>query len=478
MRQSSSTALLVTAAVAFFIAGPAAVRADDGSTVPQRQGVMRPPVAASTDRSAVAPAAHRQASSPRLTLDDAIAQATANSHRLGELRAREAAARAVADGRGAAQKPIVTTQLGYQRTNHVEEFGFPTPEGGLRLIYPDVPDNYRARIELQWPIYTGGRLQALERAARAEAEFSGQELATVRADLKLEVTRAFWALLTARESVHVLEEALNRVDAQLGDVRSRFDAGLVPPNEVLSVEAQRARQAVSLIEAKNLAAVTEADLGRLIGAADGAAISLDAALEPPGTQQIADPAALLTEARAGRTERTGLEIRTRVAEERQIAALAGRLPAVALVTGFDYARPNPRIFPRAEEWRHSWDVGVNLSWTAWDAGRTRFEVAEAASLKAAARQRLAEFDSTLALEVRQRTLDLDSARAQIAAAGEGVRAATEARRVVQERFAAGVATSTDLLDAQVALLQAELDRTRALANARLASARLDRALGR
>jgi outer membrane protein TolC len=49
---------------------------------------------------------------------------------------------------------------------------------------------------------------------------------------------------------------------------------------------------------------------------------------------------------------------------------------------------------------------------------------------------------------------------------------------VQERFAAGVATSTDLLDAQVALLQAELDRTRALANARLASARLDRALGR
>jgi outer membrane protein TolC len=41
-----------------------------------------------------------------------------------------------------------------------------------------------------------------------------------------------------------------------------------------------------------------------------------------------------------------------------------------------------------------------------------------------------------------------------------------------------VATSTDVLDAQVALLQAELDRTRALANARLAAARLDRALGR
>jgi outer membrane protein TolC len=41
-----------------------------------------------------------------------------------------------------------------------------------------------------------------------------------------------------------------------------------------------------------------------------------------------------------------------------------------------------------------------------------------------------------------------------------------------------VATNTDVLDAQVALLQAELDRTRAQANAQLAAARLARALGR
>lgn len=49
--------------------------------------------------------------------------------------------------------------------------------------------------------------------------------------------------------------------------------------------------------------------------------------------------------------------------------------------------------------------------------------------------------------------------------------------MVRERFSAGVATSTDVLDAETALLQAELDRTRALANARIADARLLRALG-
>ena len=35
---------------------------------------------------------------------------------------------------------------------------------------PDVPDNYRARLDLQWPIYTGGRADALERAAMPERE--------------------------------------------------------------------------------------------------------------------------------------------------------------------------------------------------------------------------------------------------------------------------------------------------------------------
>ena len=64
------------------------------------------------------------------------------------------------------------------------------------------------------------------------------------------------------------------------------------------------------------------------------------------------------------------------------------------------------------------------------------------------------------------------------AAGEAVTAAAEAHRVVQERFNAGVATSTDVLVAQVALLETELARTRALANVRLAQARLERSLGR
>ena len=99
----------------------------------------------------------------------------------------------------------------------------------------------------------------------------------------------------------------------------------------------------------------------------------------------------------------------------------------------------------------------------WDGGRTAADVLEAEAAATAARARLAELDSLFALEIRQRSLDLDSARAAVIAASDGVRSAAEARRVVAERYTVGVATSTEVLDAQLALLQAELDRTRALA---------------
>jgi outer membrane protein TolC len=231
------------------------------------------------------------------------------------------------------------------------------------------------------------------------------------------------------------------------------------------------------IEARNQRDVSTADLARLVGLAPGEPVEPVAVLEAPGTS-VAGFDALVAGARESRDERRALEQRLTSATEVRSAAAAGRRPTIALAGGVDYARPNPRIFPRADIWDDSWDASVNMRWSLWDGGRTAAEVAQAAGGIEAARQRLAEFDSVLAVEVRQRALDLESNRAAVAAAGDGVRAAAEARRVVAERYQAGVIAEIEVLDAEYALLQAELDRTRALANVRLSEARLSRAIGR
>ena len=131
--------------------------------------------------------------------------------------------------------PSIALLGGYSRTNHVEEFSVPTTIGRPpQVLYPDVPDNYHTRLDLQWPIYTGGRTDALERAARAERSAIDKDVAAARADLRLEITRAYWAVVTARETELVLRRSLDAVNAQVADVKSRLASGLVPPNDVAS----------------------------------------------------------------------------------------------------------------------------------------------------------------------------------------------------------------------------------------------------
>jgi outer membrane protein len=457
---------LVSAIVFSLVVGPGAVPAraqgpSDGD--PPRLLIPAPPSGG--------------AAAVRLTLADAIQRGLLTSHRLGELRAREAGAGAVVQASEAARWPEFSLLAGYTRTNHVDPFSVFVQGEGFQTIYPDVPDNLRTRLDMQWPIFTSGGREALIRAARAEYSATGKDLETARADLRLEITRAFWALLTADEAVRVVEGALQRIESYLNDVRNRLKVGLVPPSDELSAQAERSHQQVLLIEARNARESTASDLRRLTGLAPDTAIEVDAALEAPGAP-VGAAEEMVAEARRERPDRQAIVQRVAGAGARANAAAAAGKPAIAVAAGVDYARPNPRIFPRVAEWNTSWDVSFNVGWTFWDFGRLKAEVAQATASRLAFSERLQDFDTVLEVEVRQRRLDVEAARAAITAAADGVRSAAEARRVVSDRYAAGVATSTEVMDAQEALLQAELERTRALASARLAEARLERALGR
>ena len=426
---------------------------------------------------------HAQGDALRLTLPDAIARGLETSHRIAELSAREQAARAMEDQREAATRPSIAVVASYTRTNHVEEFSVPTPSGGLRVIYPDIPDNVRSRLDLQWPIYTGGRLQALDEGggSRRRRKRPGPRIGAGGSE-----ARDHARLLGGRHGTRlpdVLRQALERTNAHLVDVRNQLNVGLVPPSDVLSIEAQQARQRMLPIESDNLVEIASADLRRLTGLPPDAPFELGRAR--PSARPVSGRSARVARSAGGRGSSTresarpqGVGISRRCGGERVAAASAGRLPVLTAIGGYDLARPNPRIFPIQGAWKPSWDLGVNVRWPVFDGGRVRAEAAESVANQRTVEARLRELDASIDAELRQRAAELRSSQAAIEAAHAGVRAATEARRVLAERFAAGVATNTDVLAAQVALLQAELDRTRALANAKLAAARLDRVLGR
>ncbi|MBP6716721.1 MAG: TolC family protein [Acidobacteria bacterium] len=430
---------------------------------------------------ALASTAWAQQATVSLSLDDAIARGRVAAPRIAEAQARREAADATVAARSALRRPVVSASGAYQRTNHVDEYGIPQANGTTKILFPDIPNNFRGRADASMPIFTSGRLESLIAAATLDLKATDADLRTASADVSLDVARAYWTLVTARETARVVEQGLVRMTAYTADVKSRMDAGFLPPNDLLSAQAQRARQSVALIQAKNTAAVAQADLARLVGLDLDATIVTTTPLETPMASAASlttmSMAALTEQARGGRSERDALTERADAAREAGTAASAALRPQVGIAAGFEESRPNARIVPRVDEWRHSWEAGISVTWQLFDGGKAKADRAAAAAQATALERRRDDFDAMLGLELRQRRLDVESGRAALEATAEAIAAATEARRVVEERFRAGVATSTDVLDAQTALLEAELERTRIAATLRLNEARLLRAAG-
>jgi outer membrane protein len=415
-----------------------------------------------------------------LTLEEAIAKGKTAAPRLLEIDAKEAAAVATRESRATLDRPTLAASSGYVRTNHVPEYSIPQAGGGTRVLFPDIPDNVRVRAELLWPVWSGGRVEALVASAGAEVRATQAERKAVEADLALEITVTYWTVVTSREAVKVIDQSLQRTDAWVADVQARLDAGLISPHEVLIAKAQRARDQVRRIQAAHSSATAERELARLIGM-PGQALTLvtpvDKAWDGFAALAAKAPADIIALARESRAERSAFAARQAAFRSTAESVMAASRPQVAALAAVEPARPNNRFIPRENRWHTSWDLGVTVNWSLWDSGRAKADRAVAEAQARGLDHRLQEFDARVAVDVQERLGEIDAGLAAIAAAQEAVTANEEVHRVLQERYAAGVASSTEVLDAQVQLLESSLERTRLQAALRISEARLRRAIG-
>jgi outer membrane protein len=430
-----------------------------------------------------APAPGGAAPVVRLTVDEAVARAIAASPRLARLSALETAAEAQARGARADRWPQLDLGAGYTRRSEVPELAIFTPTDDPTrpvqrvVVFPNIQDNWRVRAGVAVPIWTGGRIGGQIEAAEQGKTAAGADLEAGRADLVLETKTAYWSLVTARESVRVLQEEMRAYEAHLADARNREKFGMAARNEVLAVEVERDRVELERLRAEAASDVAEANLRRLLDLPPAARVEPAEPLAAP-TAPPADVEALVAQAQAARAERKGLVARVAAAEAIIGAERGSRLPQLALTGGYRFENPNRDIVPPTAEWKDTWDVGVGLAWTVFDGGKRSANEARARAQADATREQLRELDRGIRLEVTEGALELRTAAARLAVAGRSVESAFESRRVAADRYREGVIPSSELLDAEVAHERAVLARTEALATLRLAAAGLDRAVGR
>ena len=420
-----------------------------------------------------APAAGAQvAAVERLTLAEAIERAVAASPTLGRLRAGERGAEADVRAARGARLPELTFRGAYARQSDVPEV-----QVGGRTLFPNFHDNYRTRVGLSLPVFTGGRLKRAVESAALERQASGKDVEAGRSDLVYEVATAYWSLATLRRSEEVLNEGLGSYDAHLEDARNREAVGMAARNEVLAVQVERDRAELHLLEARRDVQVAEANLRRLLDLPEGVRIETAEPLASDAPQ-AADARALAAAALQARPERAALVARVAGADARVRGEKGARLPEVSVSGGFDYANPNRLILPPTDEWKHTWDAVVSVSWDLFNGGRTSAAIARAQAEADGAREHLRDLERLIRLEVTQRVEEQRTASARVGLSERALESARENARVAGDRYRAGVIPSSELLDAEVGLLRAGLERTSAQAALRLADAALVRAVGR
>lgn len=415
-----------------------------------------------------------------LTPEEAVAQGLAHSATLRAARRSADLSQVRTAELRTLRLPVATSSTAYRRLSDVPPFAVTLPFGDAPQTFtvsPTLLNQYTAQVSVQQPLFTGHRLTGTIAASEATASAAHEEVAVAQSAQVLAIREAYWHLYRALELEKVVLATERQVAAHLHDARQFVAAGLALRSEVTRVEVQQAQIALQQVQSAHAVVLARTRLNSLLGRPLAHPTRPVETVTLPAELPLAVDA-LVAEALAHRPELQALMYRMQASEATRQVARAGRYPQVYATGSYLVARPNPRYLPARDAFRDTWEVGVAVSFEVWNGGRTRRQEEQTRLQRLQLDDQDQQVRDAITLEVTQAALAVQESLARVTAAEVAVRSATENHQLIESQFRNQVALSTDLLDAEVALFQAQTTRTIALVDYQLARARLDKATGR
>ena len=301
--------------------------------------------------------------------------------------------------------------------------------------------------------------QALERDAK-------------RQDIVFRVKDGYLRLAQVQRMAEVAKTGVDQVSEHLKRARQFLTAGLIGKQDVLKAELQLARARERYIKATYGMSLASSALAMLLG------ISLDETIVP--TEQVTDPPppftaamqSLIRRADELRPELKAMERKQRAADADRGRARYDLLPQISAVANYQYTHGQGTFMPA-----NTFFVGGVMKWEIWDWGGKLYTIQQAASRAAQAELGKRLLRDGVALQTKKAYLDLKQSEEALQVARTAIEEAEENYRIEQRRFAVNANTSTDVLDAQLALTRTKLSYTSALYGYYMARAALEHAVG-
>ena len=318
------------------------------------------------------------------------------------------------------------------------------------------------------PIYTSGRISNGINAAEANVVAHEADHSTTVLDVKMNVAEIYVKVLLATRILEVAESKVVSLSSHDRDVSALYDKAVVSKNDLLASHVALADSQQKAIDAHADLEVAQAAYNRALGRSLGQPVYL---VEVQDRESLPPLEELTSAALSQRPELTGLSAQARALQDEAASVRGKNGPQVAVTGGYlyqqdDYIRPNGYT-----------GAMVGVEWNAFDFGRVKSQ-ARVLDEKSQALIRLRrDAESLISLEVRQKWIDLQTARKRVLVARQTTAQADENLRVARDRYQHQVGTNTEVLDAEALRVQAYMNLYSSTYQAALAALRLRRAVG-
>jgi outer membrane protein TolC len=290
-------------------------------------------------------------------------------------------------------------------------------------------------------------------------------------DLAASVTSAYGRVLVATAARQSAAAAAETARADRALAGNRRDAGLVTDADVLQIDVYLSRTREQQIRAAADERIARAQLNQLMGEPLGDVFALELCAATAAID-AANLASLEEEAVKNRPDVKLAALREQLAGAAQAAARAAFLPQVAAQGGWEF---------NGGAWNSrssSWVVGAVARINVFHGFADKARLAEAREQAARRALERVKADTAARLDVHMAVARLDAARASEAVGRAAMDQARESRRIIRDRYEAGLTDVASLLRAAEAVAQAETQQTAAQVAVITETAALERTLGR
>ena len=408
-----------------------------------------------------------------MTLEDCVRRTLEVNPRVLDKAEGVARAASGVDEARAGFLPQVTLSGLYNFAEKSQTVQFPGPDGQMQEFELDVTLDYSVSADLRQPIYTGGAVSSSYNISKYSRDMAEADLEATQAQLALQVYVQFYAVLASREAIVVAEEAVRNAEEHYEVTRARYEAGEVAEYDMMRAEVAVVNLRPGLIAARNALEVGELALKNYMMTDPEAEIDFMGVLEE--MDYTVDPRDAVEVAFRSRPEMKILRKQVDIAHESVTLAKSGRRPTFDLTGSYDL-RSNELSFS-GDKWDDSYAGYLVLSWPVFDGLRTKARISQAHSEIRQAEIGLEDLKRGIELEVRGALLDVEAARETLSSQKRNVETAQRGLTIANERYATGVATSLEVVDARLAFITAQQNRISALFDFNVSTARLMKAVG-